>query len=132
MLEAEILWLKESQKALVKEKDFELWQRQFGIFIDEEGLYRCKGRLGKADVPIATKHPILLTKQHCLTYLIVKDAHEHVIHNGVKEMLTEVRSKFWVVKGRQFVRQVIYQCVCCRKFDGTPYCARPLPPLPEF
>ena len=51
------------------------------------------------------------------------------MHNGVKETLTGLRSKFWVVKGPQTVRKVISSCATCRK---RPYNAPPQPPLPDF
>ena len=75
----------------------------------------CKGRLGNADISYSTRYPALLMKDHHFTVLIVKDAHRRVMHSGVKETLTEVRSKYWIIKGRQFVRQIIYKCVVCRK-----------------
>ena len=70
------------------------------MFIGEDGLYRCQGILGNADLIPSTKHPILLPKKHHLVVLIVKDAHERVTYNGVKETL---RTKYWIVRVRQFV-----------------------------
>ena len=132
LLDAEILWLQESQRSLVEEGKFEMWKKQFGLHVDENGLLRCKGRLGNADLPVSTRHPVLLCKKHPLTSLVVREAHERVMHNGVKETLTEIRTKYWIVKGRQFVRQMIHKCVLCRRFDCPPYHAPPPPPLPEF
>ena len=54
------------------------------------------------------------------------------MHGGVKSTLTELRSRFWIVQGRQFVRKLLYQCVVCRKLEGGPYKAPPPPPLPQF
>ena len=59
-------------------------------------------------------------------------AHERTLHSGVKDTLTELQSKYWVVKGRQFIRKLIHQCVACCKLEGHHYRAVPLPPLPEF
>ena len=64
--------------------------------------------------------------------MIVQDAYERVIHNGIKETLTELRSKYWIIKGRQFVRRVIHKCIICRKLEGPPYALPPPPPLPDF
>ena len=50
----------------------------------------------------------------------------------VKETLREIRTKFWIVKGRSLVRSVIYHFVVCQRFEG-PACRAPPPPtLPEF
>lgn len=132
LMRAEVMWMKEAQRTLSEEKRFDVWKKQFDLFLDDDGLFRCRGRLGNADVPLYTRHPILLPKCHHLAVLVVRNAHERVMHNGVKETLVEVRARYWIVKGRQFVRQLLHGCVLCRKFDGVPYHAPPSPPLPEF
>ena len=130
--EAERLWIIQSQSKLMQDKEFDIWKKQFGLFLDQTGIWRCGGRLGNADIPYGTKHPIFLSKQHFLTKLIVKNAHERVMHNGVKDTLTEVRSKFWIVKGRSFIKWIIRKCVLCRRFESKPYRNPPPPPLPTF
>ena len=94
--------------------------------------WRCGGRFSNADVPYGVKHPILLPKDHHFTLLVVRQAHVRVLHNGVKDTLNEVRSKFWIVKGRSFVKKVIHQCVTCKRFEGRPCLGPPPPPLPRF
>ena len=128
---AEIIWVKELQKELLKHKGFPTWKRQFNLFLEGE-VWRCGSRLGNSEAPYSAKHPILLIKSHHLAVLIVQDAHERVMHNGVKETLTELRSKYWIIKGRQFVRRVIHKCIICRKLEGPPYALPPPPPLPDF
>ncbi|XP_068697039.1 uncharacterized protein [Montipora foliosa] len=57
---------------------------------------------------------------------------ERVMHNGVMETLIEMRSKFWLVKGRQTIKKLLDNCVTCRRYERKPYQAlRPLP-LPDF
>jgi len=46
-------------------------------------------------------------------------------------MLTDICSQYWFVKGRQFVRKLIHQCITCRKLEAPPYKAVARPPLPE-
>ena len=69
------------------------------------------GRLENANVTDAAKHPILLDPRHRLTLLIVRHCHQRVKHCGLKGTLTELRSQFWIVRGRQFIRNIIYKCV---------------------
>ena len=33
---------------------------QLNLFLDERGLWRCGGRLANADLPNATKYPLVL------------------------------------------------------------------------
>ena len=37
-----------------------------------------------------------------------------------------------MIKGRNFVRKVLHQCVICRRFNGTPFALPLPPPLPSF
>ena len=129
---AETLWIKEAQKELTSSKNFEIWKRQFGLFIDTEGLQRCGGRLSNAEIAYTTKHPILLPKDHHFTKLVILRAHERVLHNGVRETLTELRSMFWIIRGRSVVKSIIRQCTVCLRYEGKPYTAATPPPLPEF
>ena len=54
------------------------------------------------------------------------------MHGGIKETLTEIPLKYWVVRGQQFVRKIIHRCVTCHKVEGLNYQVVPPPPLPEF
>ena len=55
-----------------------------------------------------------------------------VFHGGVKATLTELRSQFWIIQGRRFVRQIVRQCIICRRFEARPCRAPNPPPLPPF
>ncbi|XP_068738177.1 uncharacterized protein [Montipora capricornis] len=73
----------------------------------------------------------VLRSPHC-TNLVINECHLKVLHNGVRETLTELRSCFWVVKGRQAVKTVIGKCSVCKKIEGRSYAVPHSPPLPEF
>ena len=128
--DAESRWIKDSQAGLTHGKSFDSLRLQLNLFLDEGGHWRCGGRLANADIPYSTKYPLLLPRDHPVTPLIVDDAHRRVLHNGVRETLTEVRRKFWIVKGRSLVRGILHQCRTCRRFEGGPFPAPPPPPLP--
>ena len=65
-----------------------------------------------------------------MTSLIAKHCHEKVSHNGRKK--TELRSKFWIIRGRQFVRKVIHKCMLCRRHNGKSYRPPDSPVLPPL
>ena len=46
--------------------------------------------------------------------------------------MTKLRSQFWIVKGRNFVKQILAKCYVCKKYKGRPYTAPLPPPLPSF
>jgi hypothetical protein len=55
-----------------------------------------------------------------------------VFHSGIKQTLTEVRTKFWIIKVRSAVKKMIHQCVICRRYGGRHYRVHEPPPLPRF
>lgn len=55
-----------------------------------------------------------------------------VMHNGLKETLTEVRSRYWIPEGRQTVKKELFGCNTCRRFQGQSYPVSESPALPEF
>ena len=132
LLCAELLWIRSTQSSLQDHSSYKEWRQQLGLFQDEEGLWRCRGRISNASVSYDSKYPILLPANEHFTILVIRKAHERVLHNGVKETLTEVRSRYWIVRGRSAIKRVIGRCVICRRFEGQHYSAPPPPPLPTF
>ena len=98
-----VYWLKNSQLPMPVMKEFQQWQKQFGLFQDDHGLWQCGRRLSNAEIAPEIKHPILLNRNHHLTTLIIRDCHERVMHGGVKSTLTELRSKYWILRGRNLI-----------------------------
>ena len=90
-------------------------------FEDEQSIIRCKGRIVNSALPYKTKYPILLSKEHELTALIVRDCHNKVHHRGIKQTLTELRREYWILKGRSFVKKIIHGCITCKRIHGRPY-----------
>ena len=64
--------------------------------------------------------------------LIVKACHERVYHNGVKETLTQLLSRFWIVWGRQVVKKTLHGCTLCHRLQEKPYSPANPPALPLF
>ena len=129
---ARLYWISDSQACLQRDGRFPTWRRQLGLFVDKSGVWRCGGRMANSCLSPAAQNPILLDKKHHLATLIVMDAHKRVLHNGVKETLAELRSVYWLVRGRQFIRKLIHGCVICRKLEGGPCPGNPPPPLPDY
>ena len=93
---------------------------------------RCRGRLEYADLPVESKEPVMLPKDHHLTFLQILRCHKKVHHCGVNSTLAELRTNFWVPKGRQVVTKILSQCVTCKKWEGTAFTQPVTASLPEF
>ena len=82
---------------------------------EKDGILRCVGKLGNSDLEIDVQEPVLLPKVSRLTKLVTEDCHAKVHHNGVRGTLAELRSKFWVPKGRPVVKKVLGKCVVFKR-----------------
>ena len=124
-------WIKEEQASLKTQEKFRSWKQQWSLFEDDKRVVRCQGRLENSDLMDSAKHPILLDTNHHFTALVVWSCHNRVMHGGVKETLDELRSNFWFVRGRYFVRKLLFKSTVCRRVEGKPYKLPPPPPLPR-
>ena len=81
-------------------------------FIDDHGLIRIGGRLGKSSMPAEEKHPIILPKTSHLSKLIILHYHKEIRHQGRGLTLAALRSNgFWIQSGS--VKTLIKDCVTC-------------------
>ena len=106
MLKAETFWLKQAQdEAFPRGEEEGGSLARFNPKKDDEGLLQVDGCLCLADdLPYNAKHPILLPKDHAVTRLVVTDTNERLGHgSGVDHTLTELRARFWIIKGRRVV-----------------------------
>ena len=92
---------------------------------------RCKSRLGKGKLPFDTKI-LILPNSHHFTGLVVQSARKKEYHNGVREILLEIRSKYWIPKGRQTVKRILNKCLLCRKLEGLKYPSPAVSDLPKL
>lgn len=106
-------------------------EKQLGLFIDSNGIIRCKGRLENSNLTESARLPILLPSGDRFTHIIIKRIHEKILHSGVSQTLNALRLKYWVPRGRATVRKVIHMCLICRRTEGGPYKMPKMAPLPK-
>ena len=95
--------------------------KDLNLFLDDNNLLRCQGRIGKCNFySYEVQNPILLSKSHYLTKLIVEDQHVRCKHMGLGTTLTELREKgYWLPNGRQVVKSIIRPCIICQKMNAV-------------
>jgi hypothetical protein len=98
---------------------------------DSSGVWRVDGRL-KADkqLPYAARHPIILPRKNWLTKLLVKQYHELQGHGGTNQTLAAISAKFWIVSGREAIREWERECAGCKKRRARPG-SQQMAPLPD-
>ena len=104
---------------------------QFGLYIDESKVLRCKGRINNSSLALNSKRPILLPPDHPYVKLLITDVHQRVKHSGTNDTLTALRERFWILKGRQVVGKIVRWCTFCQKMDGSAYPTVSPPDLPS-
>ena len=112
---AQLVWVKQIQTLLYTDGKFEKTKTNLRIFVDDEGIYRCGGRLHKASLSFEYKHPAIIPKDHQITELIIMNSHSKVYHKGIKETLTQVRSQYLIRRGQQAVSKIIGICKTCKR-----------------
>ncbi len=79
------------------------------------GLLRVGGRLSEACMPMESKHPIILPKNHHISTLILRQTHNNLQHVGRNQMLACLRQRYWLINAPSAIRKLISKCVTCRR-----------------
>ena len=115
--------------SISKEKSNNL-RTQLGLYIDNNGLIWCKGRLENAEICEGSRYPLLLPQYYRYTELVIQYYHERAFHTGCAQILSLIRQKFWIPQGRAAVNRVLKRCAICRRHEGGPYKMPLMPPIP--
>ena len=57
---------------------------------------------------------------HPFTEALIRDAHQRLKHSQTERILSELRSTYWILKGRNTIRQVLRRCISCKKANAQP------------
>ena len=100
------------------------------LYRDDSNIVRCKGRLGRANLPANTKRPMLIREDTPLAKIIINDSHLP-FHRSTSQTMANVRRKFWIPHLRSAARRVIRKCIPCQKMNNLPYRNPNMSDLPE-
>ncbi|KAL4008256.1 hypothetical protein ACER0C_002108 [Sarotherodon galilaeus] len=85
------------------------------------GLIRVGGRLRRAeDLDLDAMHPIVLDPQHPVTKLLIREYDEQLLHPGPERVFGEMRRKYWILRGREAIKQHQHSCGECRRWRASP------------
>ena len=107
-----------------------IYKGQLILYLNEDFVICCRGRLNQSDLPSTMKNPILLPTKHGFTELVVRSKHFAVHHDGTPATLAAVREKYWIIKGHSLVRKIIRRFTICRRYDGKSFSSSVVPDLP--
>ena len=64
-------------------------------------------------MPYGSKHQIIVPKENRVSELILTELHNHR-HMAAEFELSELRKKYWIVKGRSVIKRVTSRCIQCK------------------
>uniref|UniRef100_A0A8D8YNP1 Integrase catalytic domain-containing protein n=1 Tax=Cacopsylla melanoneura TaxID=428564 RepID=A0A8D8YNP1_9HEMI len=115
------VYLSEEIKLVRKGDECSSHLHSLSPLLNSAGLLVVGGRLANAAIPEYAKHPILLSKQCHLTWLIINMYHVLTLHGGPKIVQALVQRRYWIVNGRNVIRSIIFKCVSCAKIKARTY-----------
>ena len=131
---AEKLWVKYEQSIISTDKlKFEKLKISLDLFYDDEKFVRSKTRMDKhIKFVFDNKNALLLRSNSYFAKLIILRSHEKVFLIGLEASLSNVRMKYWIIKGRQTVKTVLKNCFMCNLVMGKFNVPPKTPSLPNF
>ena len=98
----------EEKKSLKVEKEISKCSKilQFSPVLDEEGLIRAKGRIGKSQLDFNSKHPILLHWKHHAVKVFFRNEPKDNQYEGTAYVTNIVQQKMWILGIRNVLRSI--------------------------
>lgn len=87
-------------------------------FLDEQGVLRVGGRLNESNLQFNQRHPVILSKNHPLTELIVRDYHLIHLHAGQRLLSCLISLNYFIIGNKSLIKQIIYKCVKCIRYKA--------------
>ena len=78
-------------------------------------LYVLEEEFTVRRLPFEAAHPVILPKSSPVSVLIVRYYHHVLGHAGREHVLSVLRQRYWILRGRALVRQILSKCISCRK-----------------
>lgn len=91
----------------------------FRLHVDNDGLLRARTRLTQGPhFTFDEANPIIIPSPSRLATSIVLYYHRLNAHLGVSAVLNAIRRRFWIVRGRQVIKNILRGCVVCKRSHG--------------
>lgn len=100
-------------------------------YLANDQLIRLDSRLDvtPSEIHDEVKHPILLAKEHRITYLFIDAIHRKFHHTARDSVVNYIRQRVWIPKIRIAVNNVVAVCGVCAIRKSKPKIPR-MSPLP--
>ena len=116
-------WVRREQRRYSDTEEFKADQLRLNLQGDENGIYKCRGR-------IQGVYPKYLPAKSSLSAKMVMDAHVRTLHGGVGLTMEFIRRDYWIPRLRQLAKKVITRCNGCKRFQARAFASPPEGNLP--
>ncbi|GIY43386.1 hypothetical protein CDAR_306141 [Caerostris darwini] len=99
-------------------------------YLDPDDRLRVKTRIIQRKDQESFRYPILLPSKHHIVDKLIFDKHVELCHAGIQVLMSTLREEYWIIKSRKTIRQVIRNCLRCKRFFIHPLQSISAP-LPE-
>jgi hypothetical protein len=99
-------------------------------YMDKEGIIRLRTKVVERTDLGDFGIPAILPSSHPVVEMLVLRAHEEACHVEVQRLLSLLRERFWILKGRKTIQNILMKCVVCRRHGARHICTIPSA-LPE-
>ncbi|XP_045482841.1 uncharacterized protein LOC123686673 [Harmonia axyridis] len=96
-------------------------------FIDNDGIIRLSTKISAREDSRDFRFPAVLPSKHPVVDKIAHEQHVKASHVGVQGLLSLLRERFWILKGRKTLRSIVTKCVVCRRYNGKSSEVSPIP-----
>ncbi|GBM79751.1 hypothetical protein AVEN_164489-1 [Araneus ventricosus] len=100
-------------------------------FLDNEGILRVKTKIINRNDDRSFLYPILLPEKCEFTKLLIRTVHRKNCHAGIQMMQCLLREKYWIIRARKAIKNVLYNCVICKRFKIKSMSSEPTPLPPD-
>ncbi|KAI5753166.1 hypothetical protein M8J77_024212 [Diaphorina citri] len=85
------------------------------VTFETDGLIRIQTKVSNRDDSTDFCNPIVLPGEHPVVRRLIMSTHKDNCHAGGQILLSILRKRFWILRGRQTIRSVINTCVTCKR-----------------
>ena len=105
IFDGELLSLRDIQYGgIIYDSRFDRWKKSLNLFTDNQGVIGSRSCLTDTEkFEFDQRYPVLLPLSNYFTKLLILYTHGKVCLAGIESTLTELRLKYWIIKGRQTV-----------------------------
>ncbi|GBN28275.1 hypothetical protein AVEN_260534-1 [Araneus ventricosus] len=100
-------------------------------FLDNEGILRVKTKIINRNDDRSFLYSILLPEKCEFTKLLIRTVHRKNCHTGIQMMLCLLREIYWIIRARKTIKNVLYNCVVCKRFKVKSMSSEPTPLPPD-